>query len=64
MVSYDTMNNPMKLTPLIAIFTGGGLGLVYVVNYSNLPYAAYPLILFSTGIIAWTIEQYGRHRLH
>ena len=58
------VNHPMKLTPLIALITGGGLGLVYFLNGSQIPWAAYPLILFSTGIIAWTIEQYGRQRIH
>ena len=51
-------------TPLIAIITGCGLGLLFVANEFRLPVDAYAAILFGTGIIAWTIEQYFRHRVH
>ena len=61
-LSYVTMHMPMK-TPLIAIVAGCGLGLFSLVSGFRLPVYAYAAIIFGTGILAWTIEQYGGHRL-
>ncbi len=51
-------------TPLIAVITGIGLGLVFLANGFRFPVEAFAAILFGTGIIAWTIEQYREHHLH
>ena len=51
-------------TPLIAIITGTGLVAVGLWNGRHLDIAVCVVILFGTGIVAWTIEQYRRRSLH
>ena len=50
-------------TPLIAIITGAALGAVALWNGLHIDIAAYVVILFGTGIVAWTVEQYRRRSL-
>ncbi|MBI2814743.1 MAG: hypothetical protein HYX71_10705 [Opitutae bacterium] len=50
--------------PLIAIITGAALGAVALWNGLHIDIAAYVVILFGTGLVAWTIEQYRRRSLH
>ena len=50
--------------PLIAIITGTGLGVVALWNDLHIDIAAYVVILFGTGLVAWTCEQYRRRSLH
>jgi hypothetical protein len=52
---------PMK-TPLTAILTGAALWLLYLFFGRQIDVAFCAIILFGTGIVAWTVEQYGHHR--
>lgn len=56
-------DNIMK-TPGIAIITGTGLVAVGLWNGLRIDISAYVVILFGTGLVAWTIEQYRRRSLH
>ncbi len=49
-------------TPLTAIITGAGLWLLYMFNGRQVDLAFCAIILFGTGIVAWTLEQYEQHR--
>lgn len=51
-------------TPLTAVTAGGVLWLLYVLFGRQLDVAFCAIILFGTGIVAWTVEQYGHHRPH
>lgn len=51
-------------TPMIAIITGAGLVAVGLWNGLRIDIAVCVVILFGTGIVAWTIEQYRRRSLH
>jgi len=57
------IDNVMK-TPLIAIITGAGLGAVGLWNGLRVDISAYVVILFGTGLVAWTVEQYRHRSLH
>jgi hypothetical protein len=51
-------------TPLIAVITGIGLGMVFLANSFRISVEAFAAVLFGTSLIAWTIEQYRQHHLH
>ncbi len=55
--------NPMK-TPITAVVAGGVLWLLYLLFGRQIDVAFCAIILFGTGIVAWTVEQYGHHRPH
>lgn len=59
--------NPMK-TALLSVLTATLLGLASVASGRPFDAADFTAILFATGLVAWTIEQYSRvprplHRL-
>lgn len=49
-------------TPLTAIFTGVALGLLSLFYGRQVDVVFWVIILFGTGLIAWTLEQYEQHR--
>ncbi|MFZ5495898.1 MAG: hypothetical protein ACOZE5_11265 [Verrucomicrobiota bacterium] len=49
-------------TPLTAVIAGTVLWLLYML-FGGVDVAFAAIILFGTGIVAWTVEQYG-HRHH
>lgn len=51
-------------TPLVAVIAGGLLWLLYVFFGRQIDVAFCAIILFGTGLIAWTFEQYEHHRHH
>ena len=51
-------------TPIIAIITGTGLVAAGLWNGLHIDISAYVVILFGTGLVAWTIEQYRHRSLH
>ncbi|AOS46206.1 hypothetical protein Verru16b_03303 [Lacunisphaera limnophila] len=51
-------------TPLTAIITGALLWFLYLFFGRQIDLAFCAIILFGTGIVAWTVEQYGHHRPH
>jgi hypothetical protein len=50
-------------TPVTAIITGAALALGLMLLGQQVDIAVCAIVLFGTGIVAWTIEQYGHHRL-
>lgn len=50
--------------PLIAIVTGTALALLALWNGLRVDIPAYVVILFGTGLVTWTIEQYRHRSLH
>ncbi len=48
---------------LTVIITGIVLGLVLLLDGLRIDIAACALILFATGIVAWTLEQYDQHHI-
>jgi hypothetical protein len=51
-------------TPFVAILAGAGLWLLYLFFGRQIDIAFCAVILFGTGLVAWTFEQYGQHRPH
>ncbi len=51
--------NPMK-TALISILTATLLGFASVVSGRHFDAADFTAILFTTGLVAWTVSQYSR----
>lgn len=51
--------NPMK-TALLSVLTATLLGLASVASGRPFDAADFTAILFATGLVAWTIEQYSR----
>ncbi|WP_164976134.1 hypothetical protein [Oleiharenicola lentus] len=48
-------------TPFVAILAGAGLWLLYLFFGRQIDIAFCAVILFGTGLVAWTFEQYGHH---
>jgi hypothetical protein len=48
-------------TPMTAILTGLTLSVAMMLFGRQVDVAICAIILFGTGIVAWTIEQYGHH---
>ncbi len=51
-------------SPLTVILTGIMFGLALLLNGLSIDITACALIIFATGIVAWTIEQYDEHHIH
>ena len=51
-------------TPITVIVTGAALALGLMLLGRQVDVAFCVIVLFGTGIIAWTIEQYDHHRSH
>jgi hypothetical protein len=51
-------------TPLTVIITAASLALGLMLLGRQVDVVFCVIILFGTGLIAWTIEQYGQHRSH
>lgn len=51
-------------TPLTVIITAASLALGLMLLGRQIDVAFCVIVLFGTGIIAWTIEQYGHHGSH
>jgi len=51
-------------TPLIAILTGIALSLSLMLLGRQVDIAFCAIVLFGTGIVGWTLEQYHQHRSH
>ncbi|HEY8994039.1 MAG TPA: hypothetical protein VIM71_05220 [Lacunisphaera sp.] len=49
-------------TPLIAIITAASLALGLMLLGRQVDVAFCVIVLFGTGLVAWTIEQYHHHR--
>jgi hypothetical protein len=51
-------------TPITAVVAGGLLWLVYLLGGRQVDVAFCAIVLFGTGLVAWTFEQYDRHQHH
>ncbi len=51
-------------TPLTAVIAGGLLWLLSLMFGRQVDLAFCAIVLFATGIVAWTFEQYGQHDHH
>jgi hypothetical protein len=51
-------------TPSIAILTGVALSLGLMLIGRQVDVAVCAIVLFGTGIVAWTVEQYYQHHGH
>jgi hypothetical protein len=55
----SSTNANMK-TSLISVFTASLLGIASYASGRNFDVADFTAILFTTGLVAWTIDQYSR----
>ena len=53
----------MKTIPTV-LLTGLVTGLLFLLGGLRVELAAYALLLFAIGIVAWTIKQYDHHHPH
>jgi hypothetical protein len=51
-------------TPLVTVLSAGGLWLLYLFYGRQVDIAFCAIILFGTGLVAWTLEQYEQHHPH
>lgn len=51
-------------TPLTAVIAGGVLWMLHLFLGRQVDIAFCVIILFGSGLVAWTFEQYGHHRSH
>jgi|GEM_PF-1307626 CHASE2 domain-containing sensor protein len=54
----------MMKTPMTSIITGVALSLALMLMGRQVDVAFCAIVLFGTGIVAWTMEQYGHHQKH
>ena len=51
-------------TPITAIMTGAALSLALMLMGRQVDVAFCTIVLFGTGIVAWTIDQYHHQQKH
>jgi hypothetical protein len=56
----EAATNPTMKTALLSVLTATLLGFASIASGRPLDAADFTAILFATGLVAWTIEQYSR----